>query len=61
LETAKYCIILLEGGEMVPMQELPSAKIETCRKMSAEEKARVEICNVAYDLGLQLEEWCEIS
>jgi hypothetical protein len=47
---------------MVPMQELPTAKIETCRKMSAEEKekARVEIRKFAYDLGLQLEEWCEI-
>jgi len=47
---------------MVPMGELPTAKIETWRKMSAEdkEKARGEIRKFAYDLGLQLKERCEL-
>jgi hypothetical protein len=47
---------------MVPMWESPTAKIETWRKMSAEdkEKARGEIRKFAYDLGLQLKEWSEL-
>jgi len=62
LEAAEYCANLLEGGEMVPMRESPTAKIETWRKMSAEdkEKARGEIRKFAYDLGLQLKEACEL-
>jgi hypothetical protein len=62
LEAAEYCANLLEGAEMVPMRELPTAKIETWRKMSAEdkEKARGEIRKFAYDLGLQLKERCEL-
>jgi hypothetical protein len=62
LEAAEYCANLLEGAEMVPMWEPPTAKIETWRKMSDEdkEKARGEIRKFAYDLGLQLKEWCEL-
>ncbi|MBN2862660.1 MAG: cellulase family glycosylhydrolase [Bacteroidales bacterium] len=62
LEAAEYCANLLEGAEMVPMREPPTAKIETWRKMSDEdkEKARGEIRNFAYDLALQLKEWCEL-
>ena len=62
LEAAEYCANLLEGAEMVPMREPPTAKIETWRKMSAEEKekARGEIRKFAYDLGRQLKEWCEL-
>lgn len=62
LEAAEYCANLLEGAEMVPMWEPPTAKIETWRKMSNEdkEKARGEIRKFAYDLGLQLKEWCEL-
>ena len=62
LEAAEYCANLLEGAEMVPMWEPPTAKIETWRKMSDEdkEKARGEIRKFAYDLALQLKEWCEL-
>jgi hypothetical protein len=62
LEAAEYCANLLEGAEMVPMWEPPTAKIETWRKMSDEdkEKAREEIRKFAYDLALQLKEWCEL-
>ena len=62
LEAAEYCANLLEGAEMVPMREPPTAKIETWRKMSGEEKekARGEIRKFAYDLGVQLKNWCEI-
>jgi hypothetical protein len=62
LEAAEYCANLLEGAEMVPMWEPPSAKIETWRKMSDEdkEKERGEIRRFAYDLALQLKEWCEL-
>jgi hypothetical protein len=62
LEAAEYCANLLEGGEMVSMRESPTAKIETWRKMSAEDKeeARGEIRKFAFDLGLQLKNWCEL-
>jgi hypothetical protein len=62
LEAAEYCANLLEGAEMVPMRESPTAKIETWRKMSVldKEKARGEIRKFAYDLGLQLKNWCEL-
>jgi len=62
LEAAEYCANLLEGAEMVPMWEPPTARIETWRKMSDEdkEKARGEIRKFAYDLALQLKEWCEL-
>jgi len=63
LEAAEYCANLLEGAEMVPMRESPTAKIETWRKMSAgdKEKARGEIRKFAYDLGLKLKESCELN
>jgi hypothetical protein len=62
LEAAEYCANLLEGAEMIPMREPPTAKIETWRKMSDQdkEKARGEIRKFAYDLALQLKECCEL-
>jgi len=62
LEAAEYCANLLEGAEMVPMREPPTARIETWRKMTAgdKEKARGEIRKFAYDLGLQLKKQCEL-
>ncbi len=62
LEAAEYCANLLEGGQMVPMRESPTAKIQTWRKLSAEdkEKARGEIRKFAYDLGVQLKNLCEL-
>jgi hypothetical protein len=62
LEAAEYCANLLEGAELVPMRESPTAKIETWRKLSAgdKEKARGEIRKFAYDIGLQLKNWCEL-
>ncbi|MFB6317702.1 cellulase family glycosylhydrolase [Saccharicrinis sp. FJH54] len=62
LEAAEYCANILESAEMVPMWEPPTAKIETWRAMSKEdkEKARDEIRAFTYDLALQLKKWCEI-
>lgn len=62
LEAAEYCANILEGAEMVPMWEPPTAKIETWRNMSkqAKEQARDEIRAFTYDLALQLKKWCEI-
>jgi hypothetical protein len=62
LEAAEYCANILESAEMVPMWEPPSAKIETWRAMSEEDKerARDEIRTYTYDLALQLKKWCEI-
>ena len=62
LEAAEYCANLLEGAEMIPMWEPPSAKIETWRAMSDEDrqKEKEEIRKFAYDLGLQLKKWCEL-
>ena len=62
LEAAEYCANLLEGAEMTPMWEPPTAKIETWRKMSNQDKIRErdEIRKFAYDLAMQLKEWCEL-
>ena len=62
LEAAEYCANLLEGAEMIPMWEPPTDKIETWRKMSVADRAKEkeEIRKFAYDLALQLKEWCEL-
>lgn len=62
LEAAEYCARILEGAEMVPMWEPPTARVETWRAMSDEdkEKARNEIRAFTYDLALQLKDWCEL-
>ncbi len=62
LEAAEYCANLLEGAEMTQMWEPPTAKIETWRAMSDENRAkeREEIRKFAYDLALQLKKWCEL-
>ena len=62
LEAAEYCANILEGAEMVPMWEPPTAKIGTWRAMSREdkEKHRDEIRAYTYDLALQLKKWCEL-
>jgi len=53
---------ILEAAEMVPMWEPPTAKIQTWRKMSDDDKdeARDEISKFAYDLALQLKQWYEL-
>ncbi len=62
LEAAEYCANILESAEMVPMWEPPTARIETWRAMSREEKekAREDIRAFTYDLALQLKDWCEL-
>ncbi|HYQ59273.1 MAG TPA: cellulase family glycosylhydrolase [Draconibacterium sp.] len=62
LEAAEYCANQLEAAEMVPMHEPPTAKIETWRAMSDDEKeaAREEIRAYTFSLAKQLKEWCEI-
>ena len=62
LEAAEYCANLLEGAEMTQMWEPPTAKIETWRAMSDEDRAKEkeEIRKFAYDLALQLKKWCEL-
>ena len=56
LEAAEFCANLLESSQMVPMFELPTAKIETWRKQKPEERDLYEIKKFAYDLVKKLKE-----
>lgn len=62
LEAAEYCANLLESTEMIEMWEPPTAKIETWRKLSVEDrnKQKAEIRKFAYNLGLQLKKYNEL-
>jgi hypothetical protein len=60
LEAAEWAANLLEGAEMVPMYEPPTAKIKTWRAMPESERNADEIRNFAYELALLLKKWCRI-
>jgi hypothetical protein len=60
LEAAEWAANLLEGAEMVPMYEPPTAKIMTWRAMPEQERNADEIRNFAYELALLLRKWCRI-
>jgi len=60
LEAAEYCANLLEGCEMVPMYEPPTAKIQTWRAQPPAERDEQAIRQFAYKLALTLKKYCQI-
>jgi Cellulase (glycosyl hydrolase family 5) len=60
LEAAEYAANLLEAAEMVPMYELPTAKIAYWRSLPENQRDREAIRQFAYHLGLLLKKNCQI-
>ena len=60
LEAAERCANLLEASQMVPMHDMPSAKIAAWRKQDPKDRNEKEIRKFAYDLVQLLKENCEI-
>ena len=60
LEAAEYCANLLESAQMVPMHDMPSAKIIAWRKMDPKDRPDKEIRQFTYHLVQLLKENCEI-
>lgn len=60
LEAAEWCANLLEAAQMVPMHDMPSAKIAAWKKQAPEERDEKEIRRFAYELVQVLKENCEI-
>jgi len=60
LEAAEWCANLLESAQMVPMHDMPSAKIRAWRKMDPKDRNEKEIRQFAYNLVRILKENCEI-
>lgn len=58
LEAAERCANLLEGAEMVPMWDLPSAKIADWRAQPEEERDLIAIRKFAYELARLVQENC---
>lgn len=51
LEAAEFCVNILEGAEMVPMWNPPSARIECWRRTPAEKRDVYEIKQFAYEMA----------
>lgn len=60
LEAAEYCVNILEACELVPMHDLPSAKIACWRATREEDRNEQEIKRFAYDMAKILQEKCFI-
>jgi hypothetical protein len=60
LEAAEYCANLLEGAQMVPMHEPPTAKIQFWRSQPPEQRDRAAIREFALELGQTLKESCNM-
>ncbi|MBP5537391.1 MAG: cellulase family glycosylhydrolase [Bacteroidales bacterium] len=60
LEAAEYCANLLEGSQMVPMWDVPTAHIKAWRKMPAAEVNAWEVRSFLYDLMTKLKEACQL-
>lgn len=60
LEAAEMCANLLEGSQMVPMYELPTAKIRQWRSQKPEDRDEQAIRQYAYQLGKLLKENCQM-
>lgn len=58
LDAAEYAANLLEGAEMVPMYEPPSAQIRYWREQPPEKRDRDAIRAFAYQLALTLKKYC---
>lgn len=60
LEAAEWCANLLESAQMVPMHDMPSARIEAWRKQDPKDRDEKEIRKFAFNLVQILKENCEI-
>lgn len=60
LEAAEYCANLLEGAEMVPMYDPPTARINEWRKQPEEERDLEAIRAFAYRLAQTLKKYCQV-
>ena len=60
LEACEWAANILEGAQMVPMCDMPSAKIEAWRKQAPAERDTKAIRQFAYHLVELLEQNCEI-
>lgn len=60
LEACEWAVNILEGAQMVPMHDMPSAKIAAWRKQDPKERDNKAIRQFAYNLVKLLEENCEI-
>lgn len=60
LDAVEYCVNLLESAEMVPMWDLPSARIESWRKQPIDERDNDIIRKFAYDMARLVRENCLI-
>jgi hypothetical protein len=58
LEAAEYCVNILEGAEMVPMWDAPSAKIAIWRAQPEAERDANVIRRFAYDMAQLVRENC---
>ena len=58
LEAAEYCVNILEGAEMVPMWDAPSARIAIWRAQPESERDVHAIRRFAYDMANLLRENC---
>lgn len=60
LEAAEYCANLLEGNQLVPLWDLPTAHIKAWRAQKESERDGWAIRNFLYDLTAQLKEKCQL-
>ena len=60
LEAAEYAANLLEGCEMVPMNNPPTARILDWRDLPEDQRPLAEIRAFTYELGQELKKWCQI-
>jgi len=60
LEAAEFCANLLEGSEMVPMYDPPSARILAWRRQPEAERDLDAISSFTYDLAMTLKKCCRI-
>ena len=60
LEAAEYCANLLEAGEMVPMCDPPTARIQAWRAMDEKDRDAEAIRAFAYELAVTLKKCCKI-
>jgi hypothetical protein len=60
LEAAEFCANLLEGAEMVPMYDPPTARILAWRQLPEAERDMDAIRSFTYDLAVTLKKCCKI-
>lgn len=60
LEAAEWCANLLESAQLVPMHDMPSARIAAWRKQDPKDRNEKEIRQFAYELVQILKKNCEI-